>query len=491
MNFKIFCLLLHVGMDNLKEKTAKGIAWGAINNGTTQVLNLVIGIFLARLLTPGDYGIVGVLGIFSAVALTLQTSGFSQALVNLKHPTDNDYNSVFWFNILVSLALYVILFFCAPLIAAFFHQPCLVAVSRVLFLCIPIYALGITSGARLIKNMMNREIAIIGITAIVLSGTVAITLALCGFSYWSLVGQQLVSALVIVGGRYHFVRWLPSIQIDFGPVRRMFGFGVKLLATNLIQIFNFQLLTVIFGRFLPIATVGYYTQANKWNNLAKTTISDAVGQVAQTVLVSVNDEREREVRVFRKMLRFTAFLAFPVMLGLALIAREFIVLLLGCQWTASVPLLQILCLGGAFLPFYTLYQSMTISSGRSDLYFWCCVGQMALQLLIVYLCYPYGIEVILWACAALNVLWLLPWQMTAHRLIGLRLMDVLKDVVPFLVVALAVMLITWVLTSWIQQLLILLIVRVLVAALLYAGVMKLLHVAIMDECINFILKRKK
>ena len=478
-------------MENLKEKTARGLMWSTVNNGSAQLLNLIVGVFLARLLTPEDYGIVGVLTVFSAVAMTLQTSGFSQALVNERKPVDADYNSVFWFNILVSLLLYVLLFLCAPLIAAFFHQPCLVAVSRVLFLSLPVYALGVTSGAYLIKNMMNREIAVIGLSAIILSGFTAIVLALNGFTYWSLVAQQLVAAVVTIAGRYYYVRWLPKLRIDFGPVRRMFSFSARLLITNLIQIFNFHLLTFIFGRFLPIQTVGYYSQANKWNNLAKTTIADAVGQVAQAVLVSVSDEREREVRVFRKMMRFTAFLSFPAMLGLALVSREFILFVLGSQWADSVPLLQILCVGGAFLPFYTLYQNVAISSGRSDLYMWGNVGQLGIQLGIVMLTYPYGIIVILWATTAFSILWMLVWQLIAHKLIGIRLWDALKDSVPFLLVSVAVMAVTYVLTMGISQLLLLLVVRVVVAAALYAGVMKILNVAIMNECVDFLLRKEK
>ena len=144
-------------MDDLKEKTAKGLFWGAMSNGMTQVLNLVIGIFLARLLSPAEYGIVGVLTIFTAIAGAMQAGGFSSGLINIKNPTRNDYNSVFWLNISVSAILYVVLFFCAPLIAAFFKQPCLVMVSRVVFLSLPISAVTIVSNVYLIKNMMNRE----------------------------------------------------------------------------------------------------------------------------------------------------------------------------------------------------------------------------------------------------------------------------------------------------------------------------------------------
>lgn len=477
--------------DNLKEKTASGLMWGAINNGTSQILNLVIGIFLARLLTPADYGIVGVLAIFSAIGASLQSSGLLPALINLKSPTTRDYNSVFWFNMSISLLLYAILFFCAPLIADFFHQPCLVWVSRIMFLGLPIQALGIANLAYMRKNMMNREIAIVYVTALFLSGVTGITLAYYDFSYWSLVGQQLVNVGLISLGQFYFVPWFPSLKIDTEPVRQMLGFSVKLMITSVINALNFHVLTFVFGRFLPIQAVGYYSQANKWSNMAKTTIAEAVGQVVQTVMVSVADEHDRELRVFRKLTRFTAFLSFPALLGLALVAHEFILLTIGPKWEESVLLLQILCIGAAFLPFYTLYQNVAISHGRSGIYMWCNIAQMALTLALVLVLYKQGIVAIVWGYSIFTILWLIVWHLSTGRLIGLHLLDVIKDTIPFFMIALAVMIATHFLTQGIDNLLILLVVRIVIAAGLYLGTMKLLRAKILEESIEFILKKKR
>jgi len=161
----------------LKEKTAKGLLWGALNSGSTQLLNLIFGIFLGRLITPAEYGIVGVLSIFTLIAGNLQSSGFTQALVNLKAPRNEDYTAVFWFNTLTSFVLYALLFLSAPLIARFFYQPCLVEVSRFVFLSFVISSFGIAHGAYMTKNMMTREIAIIGAIALVCSGSIAISVA--------------------------------------------------------------------------------------------------------------------------------------------------------------------------------------------------------------------------------------------------------------------------------------------------------------------------
>ncbi len=476
--------------DNLKERTAKGILWGTVNNGTAQLLNLVIGIFLARKLDATDYGIVGVLAIFGAIASSLQNCGLAPALINIKTPTQKDYNAVFWMNLSISMGLYVILFFSAPLIAAFFHQPCLVSVSRYMFLGLPLQAVSIASGAYMLKNMMNREIAIIAIISLALSGAIGIFMAYHGFSYWSLVAQQLVNVTCITLGRFYYVPWTPSLHIDMTPVKQMLGFSIKLMITSVVNALNFHVLTFIFGRFLPIQTVGYYAQANKWNNMAKTTISDAIGQVAQPVMVSVSDERDRDVRVFRKMMRFTAFLSFPALLGLALVSREFILLAIGEKWTDSILLLQILCIGGAFLPFYTLYQNLAISHGRSGLYMWYNIGQIVMQLAIVLLFYKQGIVAIVCASSAFIVLWLMVWHLVGVRLIGLRFSHLLMDTLPFLFVALAVMVVTYFVTMRIENLPLLLTLRILIAAGLYAGAMKLLQAKVMEETLQFFLKKK-
>lgn len=478
-------------MENLKDKTAKGLFWGAINNGSTQILNIIIGIVLARLLAPADYGIIGVLGIFIALAGNFQTSGFITGLINIKHPMDNDYNSVFWFNISASIILYLILFFCAPSIADFFHQPCLVDVSRVLFLSLPLSALGIVYIAYTIKNMMNREIAIIGIVALVTSGSSGILLALNGFSYWTLVWQQLIYIAMTNLGRLYYVSWRPSLHIDFTPVKKMFTFSVKLLITNIIGIINGNLLTVLFGRLFPISSVGNYTQANKWSGMSSSVISGAIGQISQTVFVSVSEEREREIRVFRKMIRFAAFLSFPLILGLALVAREFIVVALGEKWADSGLLLQILCIGGAFSPFYGIYQNLILSNGRSDLYMWGNIGQIIVQLIIVLAFFQYGITTIVWGYSILSILWLIIWQIVVNSLFGIRHWDILKDIIPFLAISFAVMFVTYLITIDIDNKVVLLISRVAISAVLYIGTMKLLKVKIYEECQNFITGKYK
>ena len=473
----------------LKEKTVKGLLWGALNSGSTQLLNLIFGIILGRLITPAEYGIVGVLSIFTLIAGNLQSSGFTQALVNLKAPRNEDYTAVFWFNTLTSFVLYALLFLSAPLIARFFHQPCLVEVSRFVFLSFVISSFGIAHNAYMTKNMMNRELAIIGAIALLCSGGVATFLAFYGFSYWSLAWQQIIYITVLNIGRYYYTPWRPSWHFTFEPVRKMFGFSVKILITNIINTLSNNILTLLFGRLYPIKAVGNYSQAYKWNTMASAFVANAVGQVAQPVLASVKEEHGRSVRVFRKMLRFTAFLSFPAMFGLAIISNEFILLTIGKRWIDAVPLLQMLCIGGAFVPFYTLYQNIAISNGRSDFYMFCNIAQIVLQLVIIAFFYHLGINTMVMVYTLFTIAWLFAWQWVAHRIIGLRFWEVIKDVMPTLCIALLVMATTYFVTLSLHHLLLLLICRILIATLLYAAIMKLLHVEMMDELLLFIKKR--
>ncbi len=479
--------------ETLKDKTARGLFWGALSNGATQVLNVVIGILLGRLLSPDEWAPIGMIAIFSAIAGNLQSSGFSTAIVNMKQPTGNDYNAVFWFNIITSFIIYWLLFAMAPWIAWFFEQPCLTDLSRLIFLAFFISSFGISTQAYLTKNMMNREIAIVNLCALVCSGMVAVILAFKGFSYWSLAWQQIINSAVLVTGRFFVVKWRPSLKIDFSPIRRTYKFALNILITMILNTVNNNILTFVFGKLFTKTpeVVGNFFQAFKWNNMAHQVVGGMIGQVAQPVLVNVRgEEQEREIRIFRKMLRFTAFLAFPALFGLSLISNEFILSTIGEKWAASVPLLRILCIGGAFMPFYSLYSNLIISQGRSDVNLWLNTVQIVLQMVLILLTYRQGIIAVVWAYTLLNVVWLAVWLIYAKKLIGISLLSMLKDLIPFAAISAMVMLATWCLTSAISNIYLLLFTRIVIAMSLYALIMKLLKVKMLDDCLQFIFKRK-
>lgn len=474
--------------EGLKERTAKGLMWGAINNLTSQLLMALIGIILGRLLTPADYGMVGMLAIFTAITGSLQESGFTAALTNLKDATHREYNAVFWTSTGISILLYLVLYISAPLIADYFHQPGLIPLSRLVFASLLLAGIGIAHAAYMFRNMMNREKAITGFFALVGSGIIGITLALNGYSYWSLAWQQFAYICIINIGRLYYVRWMPSFHIDLTPIREMIGFSSKILITNIINQVNNNILSFIFGRLFTAGAVGNYTQAAKWNTMGHSLISGTMQQVAQPVLASINEEENRQLNVFRKMLRFTAFLSMPAMLGLAFIA-DFIVVLLGEQWTDSVPLLRMLCISGAFLPIHTLYQNLFISHGRSDTYMWCSVALVITQIVVVMVFATWGIEIMIAAYVVTLILWTGIWQVLAYRLIQLRFINLLKDVCPFLLATIGCIGVAYYATLFITNVIALILSRIIITSLLYMAIMKIAHVKIFMECIQFIFKR--
>lgn len=476
--------------ETLKQKTARGLFWGGMSNGIQQLLGVVFGIVLGRLLSPGDYGMIAMVTVFSLIANELQWSGFKTALTNLKSPTHRDYNSVFWFNIIVAAAIYVVLFFSAPLIAAYYHKPELVPLCRYLFVGFVLASIGGAQSAYLFKNLMARQQAVAGVTALVLSNVVGVVMAWQGYSYWSLATQSILYVGTNTVLFWCFSPWRPSFKIDLGPIRGMIGFSVKIMATAIVNIVNNNILNVLLGRYFTAAATGFYYQAYQWNYKAYNLLQGMAQQVAQPVLVEVGDERDRELRVLRKMVRFTAMLSFPLLLGLSLVSHEFIVVTLTAKWEASAELLRVMCLGGAFMPVSLLLYNCIISHGRSGVYLWCTVAFGAAQLCAIMLCYPLGIKAMVMAYAALNVVWVLVWHFFVRRLTGYRLTMLLADVAPFALAAGAVMVLTHFATAMLGTLWVKLVVRILLAAALYCLVMKVARVKIFDEALRFVLRRK-
>lgn len=485
---------------SLKERTAGGMLWGGLSNGLMQVIAAIFGIVLLRYITPEDQGKVAMLNIFAALASALQESGFIAALCNRREPTDEEYNAVFWFNLLVSASLYIILWFCAPLIADFYGDPDLIPLARVLFLGFFLSGFGTVQRAYLFGHLMVRQTSICSLTAMLLSGIVGVTMAINGFAYWAIVTQAVCFVLFTQIMAWYFSPWRPNPLAPFrgdslfsflAPAWRMFGFSSKLMLTNIVNICNLHAFSVLLGKFFGEYTAGIYTTARGWDDKASSTINGMVTSVAQPTLAQVTDDIGRYRQVFRKMLRFVCFVSFPAMLGLGLVAQEFILITVGEKWRESALLLSLLCIHGAFVPVTTLYSNLTISRGRSGVNMGCTIAQCLAVWAGLILLYPYGMLPMVIYFVALNVAWLVIWQWWAKRLTGLSYMDALKDIMPFLVFTLAVLGVTWWLTNGITNLWLLLISRILIAGVLYGGIMWVSGAKIMRETIQYITKRRK
>lgn len=469
----------------LKDKTTKGLFWGGMSNGVQQLLNLFFGIFLARLLSPGDYGMVGMLTIFSSIAGSLQEAGFISALINRKEDRHEDYNAVFWFSISASLCLYLILFFSAPLIARFFHTPELTKLARFVFIGFLIGSFGVSQNAYLSKHLMIKQKAIAYIAAIFCSGTVGVIMAVNGYAYWGIATQGLVYIFVITVLCWAMSPWRPSFKITFRPIREMFPFSCKMLITNVFNHINGNIFSVILGRFYSRNEVGDYAQANKWNNMGYSLIHGMVSSVSQPVLASVNDERERQLRIFRKMVRFTAFVSFPAMFGLSLIAPEFIIFAITDKWADSAKLLRILCVAGSFVPICNLFSSLLISKGKSGVYMWNTVTLGMMQLAVMMVVYDMGIRTMIIIYSTINILWLFVWHWFVRKEIGYRFGDMILDILPYVIISFIVMVATHFLTRWITNVFPLLIAKILIATVLYVLIMSMTNAVTFRETINY------
>ncbi len=475
----------------LKNRTAKGLLWGGIGNGALQLLNLVFGIFLARLLSPSDYGTVGALAIFSAIAGLLCESGFTLAIVNKREISDRDYNAVFWFNVVVAFVSYAILFFSAPLIASFFHTPAMVPLSRFLFLSFLLGGLATAPASYLFRNLMVKERSQIQILAIVISGTVGVVCAFQGMGYWGLAVQTVLYSGLNSLMMWFICPWRPTLSFDPGSLRSMLPFSTRQLITSLFTVVNNNVFSVLLGRFYGMSQTGFYTQGNKWTTMGYSTLTGMINSVGQPVFREPADDTERLRRVFRKLLRFTAFISFPAMFGLGIVSNELISIAVTDKWLASVPVMQILCVWGAFMPFGVLYGNLFNSLGRPHIYMWNTISLGVLQLVCVVVSCRFGLNVMLEVYTAVNILWLLVWQYFAHKHIGLRLIDVIKDVAPYCLLAGSVMILTQIATASIaSEALLSLVVKIAVAASAYCLLLWRFNSAVFKESVNYLLHRK-
>ena len=425
---------------SLKQKTAKGLFWGGLSSSVQQLLGLLFGVVLGRLLDPADYGMIGMLAIFPAIASALQESGFVAALANREKVSDKDYNAVFWFSISFSAVLYILLYSSAPLIAKFYDTPELTSLARFSFLSFFIASFGIAPRALLFRNLKVKENTIISLSSLFLSGIVGIILAANGFAYWGLAIQTMTFVVIGTALNWYFAHWKPSFRIDFSPIREMFGFSSKMLITQVFIIINQNLFSVLLGKFYTKQEVGDFSQA--------------------------------------------------AMFGLSLISREFILIAITDKWLASARIMQLLCIWGAFIPINNLFSLLLVSRGRSSIFMFNSIALSVLQLITACISYPYGITTMIYLFVAINIGWLFVWYCFARREIPLTLFSILKDIAPYFLLAASLTIAAHYITSGITNLYLSLTIKVFFVASLYALVLWKMQSVIFKECIQFIKKKK-
>ena len=472
----------------LKKKTAQGLFWGGVSNFIVQILGAAFGIVLARLLNADEYGLIGILTIFTVLSSTLINCGFSTALVNKKNATSNEYNSVFWFSLSIAVLLYIILFFCAPLIASFYNKPELIPVSRVLFLSFIFSGISITPNTILFKAMRVKTQAKIDITSIILAGVTGIILAYKGLSYWALVTQSVtfISSGAIL--RLIIVPWWPKLKFDFNPIKELSGFSSKILLSTIIAQVYSNFFHIILGKLYNTTVLGYYSQGHKWMWMANSVIGGMINNIVQPLMVEVNDDKTRMSRIFCKMLRMASFVSFPAFIGLAYISKEFIQVALGDKWLQSALFLQILCAWAIINIFTNLFVHLIFSQGKSNYILYGTILTGILLVLSVIISFLISKEVLFMVISFVisYALSLIYWYLKSKKLIDITIVLFLKNILPYLLVSVIALCVSIFIISFLENIYIILIVKILSMASIYILLLFMLKSKLLLESISLI-----
>jgi O-antigen/teichoic acid export membrane protein len=354
--------------NTLKSKTVSAMILTFSNAIGTQFIQLIYQIVLARLLVPEDFGIIGMVTVFIALSQVFIDSGFSSGLIREKNSTQEDYSTIFFFNLIVAIVLYFALFVSAGIISEFFREPQLIRIIRVLSLVLIINSFGLIQRTMLTKSINFKAQTAADIIAAVLSGATAIIFALLGYGVWSLVIGKLTlqfsQALILSISN----RWVPSLVFSFSSFKRLFSFSWKLLLANILSRLYENIYYLVIGKVFSTRELGFFTKAKEFKDVAESSITSSIQKVSYPVLSNIQDDAERLRRGYKKMIESSAYIAFPVMLGLASIAPQMLRILLGDQWVPAIPYFQILCLGGMLYPLQAINLNILQVKGRSDLF---------------------------------------------------------------------------------------------------------------------------
>lgn len=455
--------------DSLKSKTVKGVVWSSIERFSTQGVQFLIMIIMARLLTPKDYGLIGMLAIFLAVAQSLIDSGFSQALIRKQDRTDVDNSTVFYFNIVVSSALYLILFIAAPFVADFYNQPELTSVMRVVCLGVILNSLAVVQRALLTVRIDFKTQAKASLSAAVISGCIGIVLAYCGFGVWSLVVQQLLNLSVNTLLLWIFSKWRPIAVFSWKSFHELFAFGSKLLASGLLDTLYRNIYPIVIGKLFSASSLGHYTRAQQFSEFPSSNVTGIIQRVTYPILCGIQDETERLEAVYRKFLKLSAFIIFPLMIGMSAVARPFIDIVLGTQWGFCGQLLQIICFAMMWYPIHAINLNLLQVKGRSDLFLRLEIIKKILGITVLCITAPFGLVVMCYGQIFNSIVALVINTYYTGKLINVGFIRQMKDLLPTLLLSLTMFGAILLVNGFIEVNMHRLVIGVLVGIIVYAS----------------------
>lgn len=477
---------------DLKEQTTKSFAWNFMDKIGYQLIALVVGIFTLRLLSPTDFGYTGALAVFTMLSNILVESGFTAALVRRKANTNREYTAAFLFNLALSIALYSALFFTAGHIAAYYHMPPLTTLARVIFLAIIINSFTIVQTIILTKELKFKQMTIANLGGMIVSAVVTLWMAATGWGYWALAAQQVSQVLVKAIILWCLSRWRPSriTWSDFRIIKEIFSFSALLIVSSAVSTVVKYVYTIFIGPRYTTEDVGFYSQAYKYHQIPQTVISGSIGGVAYPVLSSLIGESDRQMQYMHRIIKMTAFITLPVMIGFIAISENFVHVIITDKWLPMLPYLRLLIIGGTCLPFISVMQNMLNVFGKPNLNFATEFGRNAL-IIVLLLLFNDTIVDILYGYILASAVALIGTAVVTARVTKYRLRDMLRHILPSLGLALLMgVVVYWLprvvhVAFWLQLLL-----QLAVGVCLYIGLALAFKMEIIETLIQTIIHQR-
>ncbi|MBR5033753.1 MAG: lipopolysaccharide biosynthesis protein [Bacteroidales bacterium] len=419
-----------------KKKVVKGMMWSSFQKFGTIIISFVSNIILARLLSPDDYGCIGLLAIFITLSSTFINGGFGSALIQKKNPTEADYSTIFYFNVLVSILLYFLLYFTAPAIAQFYKIDLLTKVLRVEGLVVIINSLIIVQENRLRKNLQFRKLSVAYLVPATVSAGITIYLAYIGWGVWALVSQRLIMASITALMLWFLSEWKPKLLFSLTSLKELFSFGFFVLLADIINTIGNNIQGILIGRVYNASTMGYYSQAHKLDQIASTSISSIINQVSYPVLSEVQNDHSAMVRIMSRFNSVLAYITFPVMLLLILLAKPIIIIVYSAKWLDSVPYFQILCLAGIATCLQGINYYAVAAVGKSRMLMWWTVAKRIVGvILIVVGLFLFGMTGLLVGMVLSSYFIYLVNSYLVDRNIGYSFKQQIRDISPIIAVS--------------------------------------------------------
>lgn len=423
---------------SIKNQAVRGVMWNAIERFSSQGIQFVLTIVIARLLSPGDYGLVAMLGIFMAIAQTMVDSGFSNALIQKKNRTETDYSTVFYFNIVAAIFIYLLLFVSAPFIADFYSQPALVNVARVIGLGLITNSLGTIQMTRLMIVLDFKKLAVATLLSVVVGGSIGIWMAYHGYGVWTLVVQNLTSNFTWTVILWYLTRWRPIGVFSWSSFKSLFSFGSRLLFSGLLHTIYTNMYSLVVGKFFSASTLGFFNRAYTLGQFPVQNFGNVVQKVLYPIQCRFQDENDKFNKIFVAYLQISSFLLFPLMIGLSILSTPVITLLLTERWLSVAPLLQILSLAFMWLPVMQANVSVLDAKGRSDYHMQSEIIKKVFAVLILCIAIPFGIKAVCWSLLVYSVVDMIVVVGYSRRLTGIGYRDQIRILAPSLLLAICV-----------------------------------------------------